>query len=187
MKNALILHGAGNNSQGNWFPWLKEELESKEYKVWSPDLPNADHPLQEEWLKAIFANKDWDFNEESVMIGHSSGATLILRILERLPESIKIYKAILVAGPLDKGSILEIWPLKEDLTKLPFNWEKIKQSAREFISIYSDDDAYDCGLRHGKEIHRQVGGKLIIKKGEGHFNLEVGEKYRQFPELLKYI
>ncbi len=187
MKNALILHGAGNDSSGNWFPWLGKELERKGFKVWIPDLPNSDHPIQKDWLETIFSNNNWNFNEESVVIGHSTGATLILRILERLPEDTKVNKAILVAGPLDKGSIEKFWKYKEDVTKDSFNWKKIKHLAKEFVLIYSDNDPYDCGERHGKVIQQKVGGKLIIKKGEGHFNLEVGEKYRQFPEILELI
>src|SRR3989344_3246460 len=149
MKNALILHGAGNNSQGNWFPWLKGELEKKGYKVLSPDLPNADIPKLEDWLEAV--NKtEFEFNEESVLIGHSSGATLILRILENLPENTSVRTAILVAAPLDKGSIPQIFKLKESVTKDPFNFEKIKKSAQKFYLIYSDNDPYDCGERHGK-------------------------------------
>lgn len=36
-------------------------------------------------------------------------------------------------------------------------------------------------------MQKYLGGKLIIKKGEGHFNLEKSENYRQFPEVLGYI
>ncbi len=36
-------------------------------------------------------------------------------------------------------------------------------------------------------MQKNLGGKLVIKIGQGHFNLEAGEKYRQFPELLEYI
>ena len=187
MKNALILHGAGNNSSGNWFPWLKLELEKKGYKVWSPDLPNSDIPVESQWLNVIFKNKQWVFDRDSVLIGHSSGATLILRILEKLPEGAKIKKAILVAGPIDKGTIKKFWPYKEDLTKDPFSWQKIKSACQEFILIYSDNDPYDCGIRHGKVIAERVNGSLILKTGQGHFNLEVGLKYRQFPWLLEYI
>lgn len=186
MKNALILHGAGNNSGGNWFPWLKSELENKGYKVWSPDLPNAGNPETKEWLGTINSG-NWEFNEDSIIVGHSSGGTLILKILESLPPDIKINKAILVAAPLDKGSITEFWPLKENIAQGPYNWLKVKNSAKEFVLIYSDNDPYDCGKRHGEEIQKQIGGKLIIKKGQGHFNLEIGEKYRKFPELLGHI
>lgn len=187
MKNALILHGAGNNSQGNWFPWLKQELESKGIKVWVPDLPNSEKPIQQDWLKSVFNNHDWKFDKDSILIGHSSGATLILRILENLPENVKIQKAVLVAGPLDKGSIKKYWPFKEDLTKKPFNWKRIKSSCREFVLIYSDNDPYDCGFRHGKVIAEKTGGKLVLEKDEEHFNLDSGEKYRQFPKILKVI
>lgn len=98
MKNALILHGAGNNSQGNWFPWLKSNLEKKSWNVCSPDLPNPDAP-NFRWIETIFSNESWKFNADSAIIGHSAGATLILRILERLPEGVKIDTAVQVAGP----------------------------------------------------------------------------------------
>lgn len=187
MKNALILHGADNNSSGNWFPWLKSELENKGWKVWSPDLPNAGTPILKDWLDAIFSNIDWEFNKKSVIVGHSSGAVLILKILEELPEGKIIDKAILVAGFSDKGNRPDLYKYKLDFLKTPFDWDKIKSSCKNFYFIASDNDPYDCGLRHGKVMHAKLGGKLIIKKGQEHFNLEKGEQYKQFPELLKHF
>ena len=187
MKNALILHGAGNNSQGNWFPWLKSELEAKGYKVWSPDLPNSDEPIQKDWLDTIFSNKDWQFNKESVIIGHSAGSTLILRILESLPYAIQINKAILVAGVVELGTKPEFFQYKRGLVKKPFDWEKIKKSARELYFICSDNDPYQCGADQGKIMQEHLGGELIVKSEEGHFNLEKGQQYKQFPFILELL
>lgn len=187
MKNALILHGAGNNSQGNWFPWLKHELENKGYKTWVPDLPNSDTPNLKDWLKTIFSNKEWQFDENSIIVGHSSGATLILRILEKLSNNVQIKKAILVAGPVELGTKSEYFVYKKDLVTTTFNWHKIKKSARQFYFIHSDNDQYQCGKEQGEIMKRNLGGELIIKKGEGHFNLEKGPEYKQFPLLLKFI
>lgn len=187
MKNALILHGAGNNSQGNWFPWLKTGLEKSGYKVWTPDLPNSEIPNLKAWSKVIFENKGWRFDSESIIIGHSAGATFILRILEKLPPGTKIQKAVLVSGPVQLGTKSEYFPYKRDLVKDPFNWGKIKSSCGKFYLFYSDDDPYQCGIDQGKIIHEYLGGNLYLKQGQGHFNLEQGPQYKQFPELLEKI
>lgn len=42
MKNALILHGTNADHNENWFPWLHKQLEEKDYKVWTPDLPEKE-------------------------------------------------------------------------------------------------------------------------------------------------
>ncbi len=73
------------------------------------------------------------------------------------------------------------------MLKNPFNWNKIKNTCRKLIFISSDNDPYDCGLRHSKIMQEKLGGELIVRKREGHFNLEIGEKYHQFPKLLELI
>lgn len=187
MKNALILHGAGNNSQGNWFPWLKTELEKRGFNVWVPDLPNSETPNVKAWSKVIFSNKNWKFHDESVLIGHSAGATFVLRIIEQLPDGTKVKKAILVAGPVMLGSKRQYFPYKEDMVKAPFDWKKINNSCRKFYLFYSDNDQYECGIENSRIFQKYLRGKLVFKPGEGHFNLEKGPQYKQFPELLEKI
>lgn len=181
MKNALILHGTDGNSKGEWFTWFREELERKGYKVWLPDLPGADEPEIPRYNHFIFSK--WKFDSDSILIGHSSGAVAILGILQELSSSIIIDKAILVAGFKDD---LDYDPVKK-MFEYQFDWEKIKKHAKEFIFIHSDNDPY-VGLEHGEFLKDKLGGELVLLPGQSHFSVStMGEKYRKFPELLKYI
>ena len=185
MKNALILHGTGNNSQGNWFPWLKKELEKRGYKVWVPDLPDSNDPNTKRYNELIFANKDWQFNDESIIIGHSSGSVEILNLLQHLPDNISINTAILVGSFIVSPQDPDFEQMK-GLFEEPFDFEKIRKHAKKFIFIHSGNDPY-CPLEGAKYLAEKVGGELIIKKGQGHFNLEASPNYRQFPSLLELI
>lgn len=182
MKNALILHGTSNNSQGNWFPWLKNELEKKEWKVWVPDLPQAERPKVKRYNEFIFNNKDWQFDKESVLIGHSSGAVAILGLLQHLPDDVVVDTCILVGSFKDNTG----WNALDGLFEEPFDFEKIKKHARRFVFVHSDNDPY-CPLEHAKYLSEKVNGELIIKEGQGHFNLEKGSEYKQFPLILEIL
>lgn len=182
MKNALILHGTGNDSSGNWFPWLKKKLEERGWEVWVPDLPQAEEPNIKRYNKHILSNRDWKFNKDSVLIGHSSGAVAILGLLQELPEDKKVDTCILVGSFKDPLG----WDSLEGLFIEPFDFNKIKNQARRFVFVHSDTDPY-CPLEHAEYLSKQLGGELIVKKGQGHFNLEQGEKYKQFPLILEII
>lgn len=182
MKNALILHGTGNDSKGNWFPWLKNELESGGWKVWVPDLPNSNTPNIKEYNDFIFSNLDWQFNKESIIIGHSSGAVAVLGLLQDLPDNIVIDNCILVSSFKDSLGAKEL----EGLFEEPFDFENIKKHAKKFIFIHSENDPY-CPLEHAKYLSKQLSGELIVMKGQKHFNLEASPEYKKFPELLEIV
>jgi len=182
MKNVLILHGTGSNSQSNWFPWLKQELENRGLKVWVPDLPQSAKPNIKRYNKYILKNKNWPFNENSVLIGHSSGAVAILGLLQQLPKGMVVDTCILVGSFKDNLG----WDALDGLFEEPFDFEKIKKKAKRFIFIHSDNDPY-CPLDHAEYLAKKLNGRLIIKKGQGHFNLEKGPEYKQFPLILKLI
>ena len=187
MKNALILHGADGSSRENWFPWLKMELEKRGYKVWVPNLPNSKTPILRDWLDAIFSNKDGHFDSNSIIVGHSMGATLALRLLEKIQGNVKINKAVLVAGPVELGTKPEYFIYKKDLVTPRFNWPKIKKSAKQFYFIHSDNDKYQCGKEQGEIMKQNLGGELIVISGGGHFSSEESLEYTQFPLLLGLI
>ena len=185
MKNALILHGNSGTSAGNWIPWLKSELEKIDYQVWAPDLPNADNPNLQRYNNFIFKNKDFTFNEETIIVGHSSGAVAILGLLQALPANIRVSSVYLV-GSFD-GDLHIAGIHHEELFLIPFNFDLIKRKAKKFVFFHSDDDPY-CPLHQAKNLAEKTNGELIILPGQKHFNISTaGEKYKKFPELLEKI
>ena len=39
MKNYIVLHGSFGSKDGNWFPWIKEQLENRNKEVVVPQMP----------------------------------------------------------------------------------------------------------------------------------------------------
>ncbi len=182
MRNALILHGTGGSSKINWFPWLKTELEGRGWKVWVPDLPGADTPNIKRYNKFIFSS-DWDFNSDSVLVGHSSGAVAILGILQNLPESTIVDTVILIGSFKNNLGQDALSGLFEE----PFEFEKIKKHARRFVLIHSDNDPY-CPLEHAEYLSKCLDGELIIKPGQKHFSIGTGgPAYKEFPLILDIL
>lgn len=181
MKNVLILHGTGGSCYGNWFPWLKSELEIRGIKAWVPKLPLAERPNINRYKQYIFEN--WQFNKDSIIIGHSSGAVAALGILQYLPVGLRIDKAILVAPFKDNLG-------RDDLRELftrPLDFEKIKSHCQKFVLIHSDNDPA-VPLEHGQFLSSQLGGELVVLDGQKHFNIStMGEVYLKFPQILEYI
>jgi predicted alpha/beta hydrolase family esterase len=181
MKNAIILHGTANTPEGNWFRWLEKELQNRGYKVWLPQLPDADTPNAEKYNRLLL-NGDFKFNEDTILIGHSSGAVSILNLLQELPEGVKIQAAFLVGAfraPLDRSSRNQLFPK-------PLDFEKIKSRCAKFIFIHSDNDPY-CPLEDAEHLSKMLEGELKVKKGQGHFNLGTGPQYKRFPYLLELV
>ncbi|MFZ5377011.1 MAG: RBBP9/YdeN family alpha/beta hydrolase [Patescibacteria group bacterium] len=183
MKNSLILHGTNGDHNENWFPWLHKQLEEKGYKVWTPDLPEADTPNIQRYNKFLLEENDWTFDQDSILIGHSSGAVAIIGLLQALPPGTKVDTCYLVgAFKNDLG-----WEALADLFKEPFDFELVKSKAKRFVFIHSNNDPY-CPLDHADYLAEQLNGDLIVKEGQKHFSVGTfGEEYRKFPFLLELI
>jgi uncharacterized protein len=183
MKSTVfIFHGTEGYPEENWFPWLKEKLESRGCKVIVPQFPSPPVvPAKiSEWFEVLKKYEE-NLNENTILIGHSLGGVFVLKVLEKLDSPIK--GAYLTGTPI---GILPILNYDRDnaFSGFDFNWEKIKQNAKHFEVFQSDNDPY-VGLDNGKELAKNLGVELNFIPNGGHFNKKAG--YLSFPELLETI
>ena len=179
MKNVIILHGTGETKNSFWIPYIKSNLETKDYQVSIPQLPNSDNPILTDQLKQALKES---FTTETILIGHSSGCPLILTILENIKINVKL--SILIAGyaqPL-LGNKNNTYNIKDN-----YDWKKIKSACSEFIFINGVNDPWGANDIQGRFMFDNLGGKLIINN-EGHMGSDFyNQPYKEFPFLLKLI
>jgi len=181
MKNAIIFHGTGSKPESFWFPSIKNFLEKNSYHVWVPQLPGADLPDLNNWLP--FVLNSGQLNEETVLIGHSSGSPLILSILENI--NVRVKKAILVSGyarPKGKDKRPEM------ILQSQYDWQKIRGNVGDIVFINSNNDPWGCNHEEGLFMWGHLGGTLILRDGEGHMGSDFfNQPYKEFPFLEKIL
>lgn len=180
MANVFIIHGSYGYPRENWFPWLKTELEKLGHTVYVPQFPTPRGQTLNNWLKTFEKYRQY-LNTTSVCIGHSCGVAFILNLLERLNHPIKT--AFLVAGSV--GLLHNKFDkVSSTFTDRKFDWEKIKNNCNKFHVLHSDNDPY-VPLEYGERIAQELGVKLNLVKGAGHFNKKAG--YTKFDLLLAMV
>lgn len=181
MKTAIILHGTLGSPDGNWFKWLKGELEKRGFQVWLPQLPHAEQPSLREWRQFIQEDCPFAINEDTLIVGHSSGAILALIIAQNNMEKVG---AIVDVSVFHDNSLQ--WEPNDKLFDVQFDWDAIRQGINELLFVHSNDDPY-VPLNQAQFVANNCNAELVMISGQGHFNLEKSEDYRQFPKLLELI
>ena len=176
--NVFIFHGTEGYPEENWFPWLKQELEQKNYSVSVPQFPSP--PIVPakiaEWFD-VLKNYEKDMDENTILIGHSLGGIFTLRILEKLEHPVKA--AFFVGTPIGVRPIAN-YDRDNSFSGFTFDWEAIKKKAQHFAVFQSDNDPY-VGLENGKELANNLGVELSFVPNAGHFNKKAG--YTKFEAL----
>ena len=185
-QKALLIHGFEGNGSNNWFPYLKQELEKNGYEVFAPDMPNSEHPVLADWLKALepYMQK---MGANDVVIGHSLGSKAALHLIEQANK--KIGHVYLIASAIGERNerdwqwLKEQWPNSdvESLKKIwetDFSWEKVSNLVEDKNIILSDDDPWIS-----RKTHENIPAGWMFKvwHGFGHFNNPVT------PELLELV
>jgi len=190
--NILILHGYRDKGEVGWRAWLKRKLEKDDHNVYVPTLPNSNKPVFEDWMNFIEENHSQILDDDLIIIGHSLGGFLSLK----LAENYKFKKIILVApvGDIPKR-ISEKW-LKERTFKHPSVFQFLKDAGQFDIEAIKNNNPniviYNSLLDKvlNEKIKKMVKDKIswarvIDLPDYGHFMTEEGVK--KVPELLEEV
>ena len=180
MKIKIIIipgyHGAGEDILSGkhqiWFAWLKKELEKLEIEVIAKDYPDAYLCRAENWLPFI---KKLGGDENSILIGHSTGAIAAMRFAEEN----RILGSVLVGSYYtDLGDPEEN---ESGYFDNPWQWEKIKNNQKWVIQFHSTDDPW-ISNEEAHMVNKMLDTELHEYHDRGHFGGD--KKYLEFPELL---
>lgn len=184
MKRVFIIHGWDGYPEEGWFPWLKQELESRGFSVQVPAMPHPEKPTIDDWVPHL-SNVVGEPDGQTYFVGHSIGNQTILRYLEALPAGKKIGGAVFVAGFFElTGLDEEEQEIAKPWLETPINCAKVKQHTSKFVAIFSDDDPF-VPLRNKELMEQRLGAKTIVEKGRGHFSGDDGVK--ELPSALQSV
>ncbi|WP_433124332.1 RBBP9/YdeN family alpha/beta hydrolase [Micromonospora sp. CA-240977] len=175
-RRAIIFHGTGGNPDVVWYRWLAQRLEARGYAVEVPHLPGINvEPIATFLPKVLDGHR---FDEDTVLVGHSGGAALLLALLEHVDATVA--QAILVAGYCTRPNASDEPVLQES-----YDWAAIRSHVRDIYFINSRKDPYGCDDRQGRAMFERLGGTQIVRD-DGHFG-DYDQPYERFDLLDRLI
>ena len=174
--NFVLLHGFGGSPHDDFFPWLKKSLEEKGWEVQAPILPSSNNPTEDEQVNFVLKNIKADQN--TIILGHSLGAVVAMKVLEKLKSPIA--GLVLAAGFLEPKFKDNERPFANTF-KWQFDFEKIRENVST-VKILSAKNDYAVPAEQGKALAKNLQVELLeVKAQADHFTAE------QEPIVLKTL
>lgn len=180
-SSVIVLHGCGGSPEGNWFPWLKKELATSGTSCIVPRLPAPESQNLASWQAAFYVQFPGGLQPKDILIGHSTGSLLAMRLLER--QRTPITAAYLVCpfaedlgGPFD--------PYNRSFYAAPFDWDKIASGALSTTIYAGTNDPY-VPQEKTQKVADAIGVPVTWIKNGQHLNKEAG--YSMFLPLLESV
>ncbi len=169
----ILVHGNGGSTiEQIWFPEAKTELETTGLEVVAQTMPDNYRARSFKWLP--FIENELGADENSVVVGHSSGAVAAMRYA----ETHRIYGSVLVgASHTDLDNRMERMSGYFDE---PWDWDAIKSNQNWIIQFASPSDPY-IPVDEPRHIRDQLDTEYHELPNRGHF------MDSSFPELVSAI
>jgi predicted alpha/beta hydrolase family esterase len=169
-------NGGGDiNAPDGWFPYVKKELEKLGVEVISQNFPDPIYARKQYWLPFL---EKLGADENTILIGHSSGAVAAMRYA----ESHKLRGTILVAAcHTDMGMASEKISGYYDE---PWQWEKIRSNQEWIVQFHSADDPL-IPIQEARFVHEKLGTEYIEDTNQQHYGYPIAKT--EFPEIISII
>jgi predicted alpha/beta hydrolase family esterase len=170
---AILIHGNGGCTAGDiWLPWVERELRALGLDVINHTFPDNIKARASVWLPHLEA---LDADEQTILIGHSSGAVAAMRYA----ETHRLLGSILVSVcHTDLGDAFERASGYYDAA---WQWQRIRDH-QQWIAIYHSSDDPNIPIAESRFVAAQLRCSYFEFTDRGHFNDQ-----RQFPEVVDFV
>lgn len=175
MNKVILIHGNDTLRWSYaWLPWAKEELEKLGLEVIGETFPDSIIAREKYWV--TFLADEAHADENTILVGHSSGALCAMRFSEKH----KILGSVLIgAMHTDLGDELE---KQSGYFNRPWEWDKIKANQKWIVQFASTDDPY-IPIEEARHVHEMLNTEYYEYSDKAHFF----ENQEKFPELITII
>jgi predicted alpha/beta hydrolase family esterase len=139
VRRIVILHGLSATNNSDWYQAVASHFELLGCEVLAPNFPGAHAPNLNRWSLALhreLEQKNWEFDENLSLIGHSTGVMAALRFVETLPPGTRLGPCIFVAGFPAALLVPTVPTFVARRPRLPL----IKPKLPKILAVYSKND-----------------------------------------------
>ena len=172
MRIAIVPgNGCENINDGNWYAWLDKRLRDsgRFSEVACKTMPDPHKARRSIWLPFMLSAAGLCCNEDTIVIGHSSGAVAAMRLLEEQ----KLAGCVLVSScHTDLDDAGEAASGYYPPSGGPWQWDKIRENAGRsggnIIVLHSDNDPF-IPVDEARHVASKLSVPLTECPGRSHF------------------
>ncbi len=173
MPKAILIHGNGGGTADDiWLPWLERELTTLGLDVINQTFPDNVRARARFWLPFL---ESLGADENTILIGHSSGAVAAMRYAERHRLLGSILVGVCHTDLGDSGEAASGYYAD------PWRWEDIR-AHQQWIAIYNSTDDPHIPIAEPRFVAAQLRCSYFEFTDRGHF-----VDSRTFPEVPRFI
>ena len=174
-------NGCAPIEASNWYCHLRDSLNalptsatdlSPAYTAVTATMPDPDEAYEHTWLP--FIRDQLGVDDDTVVVGHSSGAEAAMRLC----ETTRVRGLLLVSAcHTDMGMESEAI---SGYYNRPWQWRRIKDNAQWIVQLHSTNDRL-VPVAEAREVARQLGSEYVEYPNKGHF------LKRTMPEVVEVL